>query len=293
MGRLAKAADMKYLVITAKHPANFAMFKSAASPFSIVDATPCKRDPQAKLPVACRKLSLQLGFYYSHAQDWNAPVGGYKGDTETPEQNISAIGFPDCDRETCMTMDGIWDYKKNDVNWKSTENLICNLVEVASNGGNDLLAVDQTSEGWMPQPSPKRLQAVGAWKKETSKALYGTMASPFSQLAWGRCTKTISGDGTILHRHVFNWPTNDTLLLPGLENHIERAYELNKNWLGNQRQVITASIADGVIMTFSAVSQTKYFPQLLSKSKARQPSRPCRRSKVRHLGALQGAVPWR
>ncbi len=46
---LAKAAGMKYIVITAKHHDGFAMFKSQANAFNIVDATPFKRDPLKEL----------------------------------------------------------------------------------------------------------------------------------------------------------------------------------------------------------------------------------------------------
>jgi alpha-L-fucosidase len=42
--KLAKDAGMKYIVITSKHHDGFALFKSAASPYNVVDATPFKRD---------------------------------------------------------------------------------------------------------------------------------------------------------------------------------------------------------------------------------------------------------
>src|ERR1043165_5810202 len=38
--RIAKEAGMKYIVITAKHHDGFAMFKTAAGKWNIVDATP-------------------------------------------------------------------------------------------------------------------------------------------------------------------------------------------------------------------------------------------------------------
>ncbi|HTQ37428.1 MAG TPA: alpha-L-fucosidase [Pirellulales bacterium] len=72
---LAKNAGMKYIVITSKHHDGFAMFKSEASPFNIVDATPFKRDPLKELAEACQKQGIKLGFYYSQAQDWNHPGG--------------------------------------------------------------------------------------------------------------------------------------------------------------------------------------------------------------------------
>jgi alpha-L-fucosidase len=72
---LAKSAGMKYIVITAKHHDGFAMFKSEASPFNIVDATPFKRDPLAELAEECRKQGIKLCFYYSQWQDWHEPNG--------------------------------------------------------------------------------------------------------------------------------------------------------------------------------------------------------------------------
>jgi len=73
--RTAKNAGMKYIVITAKHHDGFAMFKSAASKWNIVDATPYGKDILKPLAAACKKYGIKLGFYYSQAQDWNNPGG--------------------------------------------------------------------------------------------------------------------------------------------------------------------------------------------------------------------------
>jgi len=73
--RLARTAGQKYLIITAKHHDGFAMFKSAASGFNIVDATPYKKDILKDLAEACRKYDMKLGFYYSQAQDWHHKGG--------------------------------------------------------------------------------------------------------------------------------------------------------------------------------------------------------------------------
>ena len=51
---------------------------------------------------------------------WNNRLGGgYKGDTDTPEQYIPAQGFPGRDWEACMTMNDTWGYKSWDTNFKS------------------------------------------------------------------------------------------------------------------------------------------------------------------------------
>ncbi|KAA6344970.1 hypothetical protein EZS27_007434 [termite gut metagenome] len=73
--KLAKEAGMKYIIITAKHHDGFAMFKSKASPFNIVDFTPYQKDVLDELAKACRRHHIKLGFYYSQAQDWNNPGG--------------------------------------------------------------------------------------------------------------------------------------------------------------------------------------------------------------------------
>jgi alpha-L-fucosidase len=59
--------------------------------------------------------------------------------------------------------------------------------------------------------------------KVNHEAIYGTTASPFHKLFWGRSTKKIAGDDAALYLHVFDWPENAVLLVPGLQNRILRA----------------------------------------------------------------------
>ena len=148
--------------------------------------------------------------------------GGYNGDTETPEQFVPATGFPGRNWETCMTMNDTWGYKSKDNNWKSTKVILQTLIDIVSKGGNYLLNVGPTSEGLVPQPSIERLAEVGKWMKINGEAIYGTTASPFSYLPWGRCTQK----GNKLYLHVFDWPKDGKVALPVL-NKISRAYLLS------------------------------------------------------------------
>jgi len=149
--------------------------------------------------------------------------GGFKGDTETPEQHIPATGFSGRDWETCMTMNDTWGFKMDDHNWKPLATLIQNLVDIASKGGNYLLNVGPNAQGEIPPESIERLKGVGAWMKVNGESIYGSHASPFKRLAWGRCTVKPAGEDTLLYLHVLTWPTDAKLTVPGLANKVKSA----------------------------------------------------------------------
>ena len=93
---IAKAAGMKYMVITSKHHDGFALFDSDVSDFNVVKATPFKRDIIRELEQACEQGGIAFGVYYSHALDWRD--GGDSGMKdfcydETPKQAMFVNDF--------------------------------------------------------------------------------------------------------------------------------------------------------------------------------------------------------
>ncbi|MEJ1973928.1 MAG: alpha-L-fucosidase [Lacunisphaera sp.] len=146
--------------------------------------------------------------------------GGYQGDTETPENKVPATGYPR-DWEACMTMNDTWGFKSYDNNWKSGEELIRTLVDIASKGGNYLLNVGPTSLGEIPAPSIERLKQVGAWMKQNHESIYATTASPFRRLDWGRATQKPGK----LYLNVFTWPADGKLVVP-MRGTAQKAYLL-------------------------------------------------------------------
>jgi alpha-L-fucosidase len=148
------------------------------------------------------------------------------GDFGTPEQQIPATGLPGVDWETCMTMNDHWGFNSHDTNWKSEKQLLQMLADIASKGGNYLLNIGPTAQGEFPSASLERLRAFGKWLKVNGEAIYGTQASPFRSLPWGRCTQKTTKDGTRLFLHVFDWPKDGHLVVPGLLSDARKAYLL-------------------------------------------------------------------
>ncbi|HVI44472.1 MAG TPA: alpha-L-fucosidase [Chitinophaga sp.] len=345
--KMARDAGMKYIVITAKHHDGFAMFKTNASKFNIVDATPYGKDVLKPLAAACKKYGVRLGFYYSQAQDWNNPGGAaarkvasegwanpdsakidaytqehsghwdpaqttqsmaeyidkvavpqvrelltnygdvavlwwdtptnmtddyatklqdllplqpaiitndrlkrpnFPGDYKTPEQKIPTQSeLDDRDWETCMTMNGTWGYKSYDHKWKSVETLVRNLIDIASKNGNYLLNIGPDGLGQFPQGSIDALKGIGQWMKVNGEAIYATNGSPLPALPWGRCTKKTNGSNTTLYLHVFNWPTDGKLQVPGLKNKISKA-----TLLADGKSLSTTESADGTVISVPA-----------------------------------------
>lgn len=143
---------------------------------------------------------------------------GMGGDLETPEQFVPATGFPGRNWEVCMTMNGHWGYNAYDDRWKSTEDLLRKLIDIVSKGGNFLLNVGPNQYGIIPEVCQQNLSEMGAWLNMNGEAIYGTQASPFPFLSWGRATRK----GQTLYLHVFDWPKDGKLVVP-FGNKITRA----------------------------------------------------------------------
>jgi hypothetical protein len=71
--RLIKSAGMRYIIITAKHHDGFAIWPSNVSSYNIKDVSHFERDPLNELVEVARAQGLHVGFYYSHAFDWEDP----------------------------------------------------------------------------------------------------------------------------------------------------------------------------------------------------------------------------
>lgn len=165
----------------------------------------------------------------------DATSGGV-GDFTTPEQYIPPTGLPGIDWETCMTMNNNWGYNSHDQHWKSSEVLVKNLVDVVSKGGNYLLNIGPKADGTFPDEAVSRLHDIGEWMKVNSEAIYGTEASEFDSLPWGRSTTKFHPDSTTLYFHVFDWPKDGRLVIPGLASEVQSASVLGADGKAEAKQ---------------------------------------------------------
>jgi alpha-L-fucosidase len=170
--------------------------------------------------------------------------GAGVGDYGTPEQEIPATGFgPGVYWESCMTMNDHWGYNQHDQNFKSTSELVHNLIDCASKGGNYLLNVGPTSEGLFPAASVERLKQIGEWMHANSESIYATEAGPLGHLPWGRCTQKTQGSRTTLYLHVFDWPSDGKLVVPGLLSTPNSA-----RLLVSGQKLHSSKTADGIVI---------------------------------------------
>lgn len=141
-----------------------------------------------------------------------------------------------------MTMNETWGYKAHDHEWRPAADITRKLIDIASKGGNFLLNVGPTAEGEIPAPSVERLRESGRWVKLNGEAIYGTTASLFRRLPWGRSTTK----GKSLYLHVFDWPEDGRLIAPGLKSKVRRA-----SLLGGLDSLPTVAQGGDVVVTLS------------------------------------------
>lgn len=165
----------------------------------------------------------------------------YAGDFGTPEQEIPPTGLPGIDWESCMTMNTSWGFKASDQQWKSADDLLRNLIDIASKGGNYLLNVGPDGNGEIPAASRLRLAEIGKWMRRNGEAIHGTVANPFPKVpSWGRITRRTGRGGDRLYLHVFDREAT-RIALPSAGVAVDRA-----SLLGQSGTLTAASGRDGI-----------------------------------------------
>ncbi|MGZ9584664.1 alpha-L-fucosidase [Paenibacillus marinisediminis] len=136
--KAAKAAGMKYTVMTTKHHDGFCLFDSALTDYKATN-TPAGRDLIREYVDAFRAEGLKIGFYYSII-DWHHPDYPAYGDRQHPMRSNEAFKDKEMDFNRYLeymheqvkelltnygTIDILWfDFSYNDMTgekWKATQ----------------------------------------------------------------------------------------------------------------------------------------------------------------------------
>jgi alpha-L-fucosidase len=113
--------------------------------------------------------------------------------------------------ETCMTMNKTWAFNPRSQDYKPAAQLIRNLVEVVSRGGNYLLNVGPTPQGTFPPEAEDRLREIGRWMAVNGQAIQGTTYGPLQDLSFARTTAR----GDTVYLHILDWPAGGQITIDG------------------------------------------------------------------------------
>ena len=123
---MAKAAGMKYIVITSKHHDGFALFDAPGTDFDVM-STPFKRDIMKELSDECHKQGMRICWYYS-IMDWHHPDYLPRRDWETDRDTTGAnfdryVAYMKEHLRTLVTKYGDIGILWFDGEWESTWNM--------------------------------------------------------------------------------------------------------------------------------------------------------------------------
>jgi len=130
-----------------------------------------------------RYMNRQQSFeFYKLAYEYqpkcliNSRVGNDMGDMLTAGDNQIPINIDSRYKtwETPGTLNNTWGYKSYDTDWKSLNEMLFWIVEIASKGGNYLLNVGPDGNGIIPEASVKILKEIGKWMAKNGEAIYGS-----------------------------------------------------------------------------------------------------------------------
>jgi len=157
-------------------------------------------------------------FYESEQRSPELP-GNISGLDDQGEVVSNAVPMPRSDNwpfEVCDTMNRSWFYEPADINYRSAEELLRELIEIVGKGGNLLLDISPKPSGSVPPEQLERLKFMGQWLRKNGQYIYGTRPVAMPKQSWGYIVKKDKQ----VYLHILNWP-GEKLTVEGLPFTIE------------------------------------------------------------------------
>lgn len=154
------------------------------------------------------------------------------GDFLTPEQFQPPAGINDPETgkpavwEACQTLSGSWGYHRDELTWKSVNQLLWMLIDGVSKGGNLLLNVGPTARGEIDHRAQDRLKGMAHWMHHHARSIYGCGPAPADLPVPADCRYTFNSQTKRLYLHLFNWPFRH-IVCQGLLEKVEYAQFLH------------------------------------------------------------------
>ena len=144
---------------------------------------------------------------------------GVKGDFATFEFDIPEEKTIGHDWETCTNMNKSWGYRRADLDYRPTSDLLREFIEIISRGGNYLLNIGPDSTGTIPKPQVERIMQISEWLKKYSRLVYGTTAV---KVGWQPKNQWLVLKNGVCYLHVTGWRKREARF-PGLKTGIVSA----------------------------------------------------------------------
>ncbi|MET3114137.1 alpha-L-fucosidase [Pedobacter sp. CG_S7] len=171
------------------------------------------------------------------ARTGESNFGDYSNTADRPAEFFPATG----DWEAIPTTNESYGYNKYDNSHKPASHFIRLLANATSRGGNILMNIGPKGDGSFDVKDQRILDSMAVWMAKYQESIYKVTASPLPLQNWGAITKKED----LLFLHVFNWPSDNKLLIGGLKGGCRKVYIMGDK---NKKSLTTSKSADGTIV---------------------------------------------
>ena len=188
-------------------------------------------------PAVHRRLQQFAAFYYNRGAEWKTGVAiNYKkhggesfpdtaGVLDIERGQLSGIRPLFWQTDTSVSKNS-WGYIANQ-DYKTTDSIIDDLVDIVSKNGALLLNIGPKPDGTIPEPEEKMLRELGRWLSVNGEAIYGTrpwtvfgegptavVEGPFADTKRGAFTAAdirFTTKNGVLYALALAWPSSHTV----------------------------------------------------------------------------------
>lgn len=186
-------------------------------------------DTSSKLPASELMRILKAVREESTDVVVNSRIGGEGGNygdyRSTADRPAEFVPVTDPDWEGIPTTNESYGYHQHDHSHKPPAHFIQLLAKAVSRGGNLMMNIGPMGNGRFAPEDIAILNGIADWMTYYKHTVIGAARSPLPLQNWGAVTR----NNNLLYLHVFDWPSDQKIVLSGLKNKIVSAALLNRD----------------------------------------------------------------